>query len=85
MLSTWPRCCRSATSPTRFTAGSAAAGAALAGMSLSDYLRKELETAVERLTPDELRERLANLPPAAVRESPADALRRRARESLSSR
>jgi plasmid stability protein len=51
------------------------ARAALAGMSLSDYLRQELEAAAERLTPAELRERLASLEPARVREQPADAVR----------
>lgn len=51
------------------------ARAALAGMSLSDYLRIELESAVERLTPGELRERLAVAEPARVRERPADAIR----------
>jgi len=49
--------------------------AALAGMSLSDYLRRELEAAADRLTPAELRERLATLEPARVRETPADAVR----------
>ena len=51
------------------------ARAAIAGMSLSDYLRLELESAAERLTPGELRERLASLEPAKVRERPAVALR----------
>ena len=51
------------------------ARAALAGMSLSDYLRGELEAAAERLTPSELRERLATLEPATVRERPAAAVR----------
>ena len=51
------------------------ARAALAGMSLSDYLRAELEAAAERLTPTELRERLATLEPAKVRERPAAAIR----------
>lgn len=50
--------------------------AARAGMTLSDYLRTELARAAERLTPDELRERLATLEPAAVREPPARAVRR---------
>jgi hypothetical protein len=45
-------------------------------MSLSDYLRAELARAAERMTPDELRERLAALEPAAVREPPARAVRR---------
>lgn len=52
------------------------ARAARAGMTLSDYLRAELARAVEQLTPDELRERLAALEPAAVREPPARAIRR---------
>jgi antitoxin FitA len=51
------------------------ARAALAGMSLSDYLRGELELAAERLTPAELRERLSALEPARVRERPAAAVR----------
>lgn len=51
------------------------ARAALAGMSLSDYLKMELEAAVERLTPAELRERLSTLEPARVRERPAAAVR----------
>jgi plasmid stability protein len=51
------------------------ARAALAGMTLSDYLRAELERSVERMPANELRERLAALKPVAVRESPAKALR----------
>jgi antitoxin FitA len=51
------------------------ARAALAGMSLSDYLRLELEAAAERLTPSELRERLASIEPAKVRERPSAAVR----------
>ncbi len=51
------------------------ARAALAGMSLSDYLRLELEAAAERLTPGELRERLASLEPARVRERPSAVVR----------
>jgi len=51
------------------------ARAALAGMTLSDYLKMELEAAVERLTPAELRERLSTLEPARVREPPAAAVR----------
>ena len=49
--------------------------AALAGMTLSDYLRVELERSIERLTPAELRERLASLPAVAVRQAPAKAVR----------
>lgn len=52
------------------------ARAARAGMTLSDYLRAELARAAEQLTTDELRERLATLEPAAVREPPARAVRR---------
>jgi len=51
------------------------ARAALAGMSLSDYLRLELEATVDRLTPGELRDRLAAMEPARVRERPASAVR----------
>jgi antitoxin FitA len=49
--------------------------AALAGMSLSDFLRRELEGAADRLTTAELRERLSALEPMRVRETPADAVR----------
>ena len=52
------------------------ARAAHAGMSLSDYLRAELEHIVERPPLAELRYRLATLAPAAVREPPAKAVRR---------
>jgi plasmid stability protein len=49
--------------------------AAHAGMSLSDYLRTELELVAERLPVSELRYRLAALEPAAVKEPPAKAVR----------
>lgn len=49
--------------------------AAMAGMSLSDYLRQELELIAAQLTYDELKSRLAELPAARVAESPADAVR----------
>lgn len=49
--------------------------AALAGMSLSDYLRRELEAAAARFTPDEVRERLAALEPVRVRVRPAAVIR----------
>jgi plasmid stability protein len=52
------------------------ARAARAGMTLSDYLRAELARSAERLTAEELRERLAALEPVTVREAPARALRR---------
>ena len=50
--------------------------AAQAGMSLSDYLRMELEHVVERPPVSELRYRLASLAPVAVKEPPAEAVRR---------
>ena len=49
--------------------------AAAAGMSLSDYLRLELERAAAQLTADELKERLAALEAVAMDESAADAVR----------
>jgi len=49
--------------------------AAAAGMSLSDYLRLELERAAAQLTPDELMERLAALDAVTMDESAADAVR----------
>lgn len=51
------------------------ARAAMAGMSLSDYLRLELKRAAEQLTPDELRTRLAAMSRTVVKETPAEALR----------
>jgi len=51
------------------------ARAALAGMSLSDYLRQELERTAAQLTPAELRARLASAGPTVLREEPADAVR----------
>lgn len=50
--------------------------AARAGMSLSDYLRIELEQSLKRLTMDELREALDALEPVSVSESSVKALRR---------
>lgn len=52
------------------------ARAALAGMTLSDYLRRELARSAERLTLQELRDRLSRLHPVAVRERPVDAVRK---------
>lgn len=49
--------------------------AALAGMSLSDYLLGELRRVAERPTLDELRARLHSRTPSDLSESPADALR----------
>jgi plasmid stability protein len=51
------------------------ARAAIAGMSLSDYLRLELTRVAEQLTPEELRARLAAMSSTAVKERPTDAVR----------
>jgi antitoxin FitA len=51
------------------------ARAALAGMSLSDYLLVEIGRVAERPTPDEMRERLSSRPPVAPAVSPAEAVR----------
>lgn len=51
------------------------ARAALAGMSLSDYLRLELARSAEQLTPEELRARLAAMSRTVVKESPVEAVR----------
>jgi plasmid stability protein len=52
------------------------ARAALAGMTLSDYLRHELQRSADQLTPAEVRQRLALLEPVRGRESATRALRR---------
>lgn len=49
--------------------------AALAGMSLSDYLLSEIRQVAERPTIDELRARLARLPEVTLTVAPADAVR----------
>ncbi|HYO47930.1 MAG TPA: hypothetical protein VEY33_14725 [Gemmatimonadota bacterium] len=49
--------------------------AALAGMSLSDYLIREIEIGAERPTLDELRGRLASREPVDVEPVPALAVR----------
>jgi plasmid stability protein len=51
------------------------ARAAMAGMSLSDYLRLELMRAAEQLTPEEVRARLAGMSRTVVKETPAEAVR----------
>ncbi|MBI2468282.1 MAG: hypothetical protein HYV62_10795 [Candidatus Rokubacteria bacterium] len=51
------------------------ARAALAGMSLSEYLLSEVRRSLERPTLAELLERLARRTPVRVRERPADAVR----------
>lgn len=49
--------------------------AALAGMSLSDFLLGELREVAGRPTMDELRERLRSRPESSLSVSPADAIR----------
>lgn len=49
--------------------------AASSGMSLSDFLRLELERSASQLTADELRARLASLSMVPMDESAADAVR----------
>ncbi len=49
--------------------------AALAGMSLSDYLLQEMRRLAERPTLDELRERLAQRPQVTLSEAPVQAVR----------
>jgi plasmid stability protein len=51
------------------------ARAALSGMSLSDYLLKEIRQAAERPTLDELRARLQSRSAVAPAEPPAQAVR----------
>jgi plasmid stability protein len=51
------------------------ARAALAGMSLSDYLLKEIREVAERPTMEELRARLATRSRVEPDESPADVIR----------
>ncbi len=51
------------------------ARAAMAGMSLSEYLLGEIRRSAEHLTLEELRERLAGRRPSALRTPPADAVR----------
>jgi len=49
--------------------------AALAGMSLSDYLLLEVKKVAEMPTMEEMRERLARLPPATLSRPPTEILR----------
>jgi plasmid stability protein len=51
------------------------ARAALAGMSLSDFLLREIRQVAERPTLDELRARLQKLTPVTPSEPPAQAVR----------
>ncbi len=49
--------------------------AALVGMSLSDYLLREIRQIAERPTLDELRARLHSLPEVTLSPSPAEVIR----------
>ncbi len=49
--------------------------AALAGMSLSDYLLPEIRQSAERPTIDELRARLQSRPAVVLSQEPADVIR----------
>jgi antitoxin FitA len=49
--------------------------AALEGMSLSDFVLKEMEHVAERPTMKELAERIARLPPVKYTQSPAEIIR----------
>jgi plasmid stability protein len=49
--------------------------AAMAGMTLSDYLQRELARTATQLTPSELRARLGGMSRTDLREQPADAVR----------
>jgi antitoxin FitA len=51
------------------------ARAALEGMSLSDYLLRELRQALDRPTLEEMRKRLASRRPVRLRPAPAAAVR----------
>ena len=51
------------------------ARAAMEGMSLSDYLRREVGLIAERPTVSEIKERLASLSPVNPSVSPAEAIR----------
>jgi plasmid stability protein len=51
------------------------ARAALAGMSLSDYLLNEIRQVAEQPTIDELRARLHSYPPTTLSSSPAEIIR----------
>ncbi len=51
------------------------ARAALAGLSLSDYLLDEIRRVAEKPSPDELRARLVGRSSVVLSENPADAVR----------
>jgi plasmid stability protein len=51
------------------------ARAALAGMSMSEYILQELKKSLERPTREELLDRIAKTPESKLRPSPADVIR----------
>jgi plasmid stability protein len=51
------------------------AKAALEGMSLSDFLIREAKVIASRPTAEEMRRRLASLPPVRLKTSPAEIIR----------
>jgi len=51
------------------------ARAASAGMTLSDFLTREAKLIAERPTDEEMRQRLASLPPVRLKISPAQIIR----------
>ena len=51
------------------------ARAALEGVSISEFLLRELRASLQRPTPREMRERLATREPVRLRQSPAAAVR----------
>ena len=51
------------------------ARAAMEGLSLSDYLIREMERSAQRPTLEELRKRLADLPPVVTRLTPGQLIR----------
>ena len=52
------------------------ARAAMEGMSMSDYILRELERLAARPTLQELRDRIAELPPVELEETAAEAIRK---------
>ncbi len=49
--------------------------AALAGMSMSDYILQELKRSLERPTREDLLDRVASLPEVELRRTPAEVIR----------
>ena len=55
--------------------------AAITGMSMSDYVLREIERSLSRPTREEVFARIAELPPIELDPSPAEALREERRRS----